>query len=58
MEGAPVLEVVDSPLDAAGWHTKTALVSVLAGVDAETARSRLDAHGGRVRDAIAPGADA
>jgi N-acetylmuramic acid 6-phosphate etherase len=45
-------------LDAADWHTKTALVSVLAEVDAATARSRLDAHGGRVRDAIAPDTEA
>ncbi len=39
-------------LDAAGSHVKTALVMLLAGVSAETARARLAAHDGFVRPAI------
>lgn len=50
-------EAATVALDAAGWHTKTALVSLLAGVDADTARARLDANAGRVRDAIASKSD-
>ena len=40
-------------LDAAGGETKTAVVSLLAGVDAATARSALEAGDGRVRAALA-----
>jgi len=40
-------------LDAAGGHVKTALVMLLADVDAETARQRIDRGGGFVRHAIA-----
>lgn len=48
---------VDDPaataaLEDAGWHAKTALVMLLGDVDADTARSRLDAAGGRVREAL------
>ena len=40
-------------LEAAGWHTKTAIVALLAGVGVDEARSRLvDAHG-RVRPEVA-----
>jgi len=38
------------------WHPKTAIVAVLAGVDAATARQRLATADGRVRDAVGPGA--
>ncbi|MFW5973332.1 MAG: N-acetylmuramic acid 6-phosphate etherase [Bacteroidota bacterium] len=41
-----------SVLDAAGGHVKTALVMILAEVDAEAARERLSAAGGFVRAAI------
>ena len=40
-------------LDAAGGHVKTALVILLADVDAEAARDRLERAGGFVRQAIA-----
>ena len=40
-------------LDAAGGHVKTALVILLADVDAEAARERLERAGGFVRQAIA-----
>lgn len=46
--------VAVAALQAAAWHTKTALVSVLTGADVPTARERLDAASGRIRDAIAP----
>lgn len=39
-------------LDAAGGHTRTALVMLLAGIDAATARERLAAGSGTVRDAV------
>jgi N-acetylmuramic acid 6-phosphate etherase len=45
-------------LEAAGGHTKTALLSLLAGVEAPEAARRLAASGGRVREALrapAPG---
>ncbi len=41
-------------LEGAGWHTKTALVSLLAGVPADVARERLERHGGWVRRAVEP----
>lgn len=40
-------------LDAAGGHVKTALVMLLADVDAEAARERIEQGGGFVRHAIA-----
>jgi N-acetylmuramic acid 6-phosphate etherase len=40
----------------AGGQAKTAVVALLAGVDAATARQRLDAAGGRVAAALEPGA--
>jgi N-acetylmuramic acid 6-phosphate etherase len=46
-------EDVAAAIDAAGGDTKVAIVSLLAGVDADTARSRLDAAGGGVRKAVA-----
>jgi N-acetylmuramic acid 6-phosphate etherase len=45
-------------LDECDWHTKTALVAVLAGLDAEAARARLTRADGRVRRAVEPTADA
>jgi N-acetylmuramic acid 6-phosphate etherase len=39
-------------LEDAGWHTKTALVSLLAGVPADVARARLERHGRWVRRAL------
>ena len=42
-------------LEDAGWHTKTALVALLAGVPTDVARERLERHGGRVRRALEPG---
>jgi N-acetylmuramic acid 6-phosphate etherase len=39
----------------ADWHTKTALVAILADVEASRAAELLDGTGGRVRDAIAAG---
>jgi N-acetylmuramic acid 6-phosphate etherase len=45
-------EIAAHALEAAGWETKTALVALLARVDAETARARLAANAGRVRDAV------
>jgi N-acetylmuramic acid 6-phosphate (MurNAc-6-P) etherase len=38
---------------AAGGDAKVAIVSLLAGVDAETARSRLSATRGVIREAVA-----
>ena len=40
---------VDASLGAADGDAKVAIVSLLAGVDAETARARLDGGGGDVR---------
>ena len=39
-------------LAAAGGHAKTAIVALLAGVDAAEAAARLDRARGRVRDAL------
>lgn len=39
-------------LEAADWHTKTAIVSMLAKVDIDEARARLASSDGRVRTAI------
>jgi N-acetylmuramic acid 6-phosphate etherase len=44
---------VDAALDAAGGDAKVAIVSLLAGVDAATARQRLDRNGGVVRRSLA-----
>jgi N-acetylmuramic acid 6-phosphate etherase len=49
---APEDEVAEA-IAAAGGDTKVAIVSLLAGVDAETARSRLTAAGGVIREAVA-----
>ncbi len=46
-------ETAQQALTDSGWETKTALVSVLAGVDPAGARSLLAAAGGRVRPALA-----
>jgi N-acetylmuramic acid 6-phosphate etherase len=43
---------VAEAIAAAGGDTKVAIVSLLADVDAETARSRLDAAGGVIRQAL------
>ena len=43
---------VEAALQAAGGEAKVAIVSLLAQVDSDTARSRLDAAGGRVREAL------
>ena len=51
--GAPS-EEVDQALAAADGDPKTAIVSILAGVDAGTARARLAAAGGSVREALQP----
>jgi len=48
--GAPE-ERVDEALDAAAGDARVALVSLLAGVDTEAARARLEAAGGSVRKA-------
>jgi N-acetylmuramic acid 6-phosphate etherase len=48
---------VDAAFSAAGGDPKVAIVSLLAGVDAESARSRLEASGGVVREAVAGAAD-
>jgi N-acetylmuramic acid 6-phosphate etherase len=45
---------VEAALDAAGGDARVAIVSLLAGIDAETARARLEAAGGVVRKALAP----
>ena len=45
-------EEVDAALEASGGEAKVAIVSLLAEVDADTARSRLDAAGGRIRAAL------
>jgi N-acetylmuramic acid 6-phosphate etherase len=44
---------VDAALAAAGGSAKVAIVSLLAGVGADEARARLEARGGRVREALA-----
>jgi N-acetylmuramic acid 6-phosphate etherase len=49
--GAPPDEV-EVALEAAGGEAKVAIVSLLAKVDADTARSRLDAADGRIRAAL------
>jgi N-acetylmuramic acid 6-phosphate etherase len=49
--GSPPDEV-EAALEAAGGEAKVAIVSLLAEVDAETARSRLDAADGRIRAAL------
>jgi len=51
--GAPD-EEVDAALAAADGSAKVAVVSILAGVDAVTARARLAETGGRVRQALGP----
>jgi N-acetylmuramic acid 6-phosphate etherase len=43
---------VDAALEASGGEAKVAIVSLLAEVDADTARSRLDAADGRIRAAL------
>jgi N-acetylmuramic acid 6-phosphate etherase len=45
---------VDDALVAAGGDAKVAIVSIFAGVDAGTARERLEASGGAVRPALEP----
>ena len=45
-------EKVSAAMAAAGGDTKIAIVSLLAGVDAETARSRLSAAHGVIREAV------
>ena len=45
---------VESALDASSGEAKVAIVSLLAGVDAEAARARLREAGGAVRGALAP----
>ena len=50
--GAPS-EAIDAALAAADGDARIAIVSVLGGVDAESARTRLDAAGGNVREALA-----
>jgi len=46
-------EEVAAAIAAAGGDTKVAIVALLAGVDAQTARSRLTAAGGVIREAVA-----
>jgi N-acetylmuramic acid 6-phosphate etherase len=43
---------VDAALEASGGEAKVAIVSLLAEVDADTARARLDAADGRIRAAL------
>ena len=45
---------VEAALEAAGGEAKVAIVALLAEVDADTARSRLDAADGRIRAALGP----
>jgi N-acetylmuramic acid 6-phosphate etherase len=45
---------VEAALDAAGGEAKVAIVTLLAGVDAEAARVRLAEAGGVVRGALGP----
>lgn len=49
-------EAAVAALAAAGGHAKTAIVTLLAGVDAAEAARRLDRARGRVRDALITGA--
>ena len=49
---APENEVAEA-IAAAGGDAKVAIVSLLAGVDAQTARSRLSAARGVIREAVA-----
>jgi len=49
---APEEEVAEA-IAAAGGDTKVAIVALIAGVDAQTARSRLTAAGGVIREAVA-----
>jgi N-acetylmuramic acid 6-phosphate etherase len=51
--GADAQQVEDA-LVSAGGEARVAIVSILAGVDAETARARLSAGGGTVRAALEP----
>jgi N-acetylmuramic acid 6-phosphate etherase len=53
---APADEV-DAVFDAADGDPKVAIVSLLAGVEADVARARLEAAGGMVREALAGAAD-
>jgi N-acetylmuramic acid 6-phosphate etherase len=46
-------EKVAEAIEAAGGDTKVAIVALLAGVDTQTARSRLTAAGGVIREAVA-----
>jgi N-acetylmuramic acid 6-phosphate etherase len=46
-------EKVAAAIDEAGGDPKVAIVSLLAGVDAQTARTRLTAAGGVIREAVA-----
>ncbi len=46
---------VQAALEAADGHVKTAVVALLAGIDAATARARLDRSGGSVRAAFDEG---
>jgi N-acetylmuramic acid 6-phosphate etherase len=48
---------VAEAIAAANGDTKVAIVSLLAGVDADTARSRLDGAGGVIRQAVGESAD-
>jgi len=49
--GAPA-DRVDTALEEAGGDGKVAIVALVAGVDAPTARKRLDVAGGNVREAL------
>jgi N-acetylmuramic acid 6-phosphate etherase len=46
-------EEAQAALEAAGWRTKTALVAILARVDAASAENALTTSDGRARDAVA-----
>ena len=45
-------EEADRALDEAQWSAKVAIVSLLAGIDADAARARLDEAGGSIRSAV------
>jgi N-acetylmuramic acid 6-phosphate etherase len=49
--GAPA-DAVDAALAASGGDTKVAIMALLAGVDPDAARVRLDATGGNLREAL------
>jgi N-acetylmuramic acid 6-phosphate etherase len=51
--GAPEDEA-DRALEEAQGSAKVAIVSLLAGIDADAARARLDAAGGSIRSAVSP----